>query len=60
MSAAEIIRFLDRFCAAVIVTTEEDKNLSRSKMPGEWKWEDGCRYERYRVAGLHSKIRFPG
>lgn len=58
LSTKEIHDFLSSFCEAIIVTKEEDSRLQRSSMPDGWNFDTGCRYARYREAGLFNEIEF--
>ena len=56
MSLKVIYKFLSKFCKPVIVTKNEDASFSRSCMPAEWSWAEGCEYARYRDADLYMLI----
>jgi hypothetical protein len=63
LSTDEIYRLLARHCRAVIVTLEEDQQLSEhgKKTMGEgWKSETGCPYARYQAADLLQEIEWKG
>ncbi|MCW1913002.1 hypothetical protein OJ996_05435 [Luteolibacter sp. GHJ8] len=58
-----IYALLTRHCRAVIVTLEEDQILSKhgkKSMGGEWEWETGCPYARYKSAGLLEVLDWNG
>ena len=58
----QIYDLLTRHCRAVIVTLEEDQELSKhgkKTMGSDWERETGCPYARYKAAGLLDQIVWP-
>ncbi len=59
LSADDIYKFLRRYCKTVIVTRDEDKQLSTKNMPTDWNFptikdldSGACEYARYKVAKI--------
>ena len=63
LCANQIYLLLTRHCRAVIVTLEEDQQLSKhgkKSMASDWDWEIGCPYARYKAAGLLDVLNWKG